>query len=141
MALASVWSVEKQVPCALWSFVPPTIQTQAVATCTCWEPIFSSFMHAHAQAMNEYCGGEISTEVIVDQNLWTEIVDLRRKWKHVSCERGSMVELLTFVCTDLVRGPYWHFFIYLFIYLFIFLFFFLNLKLPIMSFSYFVIQF
>ena len=37
--------------------------------------------------MNEYRWGEMSTEVVVDQNLWT-------------------VELLTFVSTDLVRGPY-----------------------------------
>ena len=64
---------------------------------------FSSLMRAHAQAMNEYRGGEMSTDVVVDRNLWTEIVDGRRK---VSCERGSMVELLTFLCTDLVRGPY-----------------------------------
>ena len=43
-----------------------------------------------------------------------------------------MVELLTFVCTDLdlVRTD-----------LFYFLFLFFNLKLPIMPFSYFVIQF
>ena len=38
-------------------------------------------MRAHAQAMNEYRGDEMSTEVVVDQNLWTEIVDRRRKWK------------------------------------------------------------
>ena len=31
-------------------------------------------MRAHAQAMNEYGGGEMSTEVVVDGNLWTEIV-------------------------------------------------------------------
>ena len=31
------------------------------------------------QAMNEYGGGEMSMEVVVDQNLWTEIVDRRRK--------------------------------------------------------------
>ena len=36
-------------------------------------------MRVHAQAMNEYCGGEMSTEVVVDQNLWTEIVDRKRK--------------------------------------------------------------
>ena len=41
--------------------------------------IFSSFMRAHAQAMNEYRGVEMSTEVVVDGNLWTEIVDRRRK--------------------------------------------------------------
>ena len=41
--------------------------------------IFGSFMRAHAQAMNEYRGGEMSTEVVVDRNLWTEIVDRRRK--------------------------------------------------------------
>ena len=35
---------------------------------------------AHAQAMNEYRDGEMSTEV-VDRNLWTEIVDRRRKSK------------------------------------------------------------
>ena len=40
---------------------------------------FSSFMLTHAQAMNEYRGGEMSTEVVVDRNLWTEIVD--RSWK------------------------------------------------------------
>ena len=56
-------------------------------------------MRAHAQAMNEYHEGEMSTEVVVDENLRTEIEDRR-------LERGSMVELLTFVCTDLVRGPY-----------------------------------
>ena len=38
-----------------------------------------SFMRTHAQAMNEYRGGEMSMEVVVDQNLWTEIVDHRRK--------------------------------------------------------------
>ena len=27
---------------------------------------FSSFMCTHAQAMNEYCWGEMSTEVVVD---------------------------------------------------------------------------
>ena len=41
--------------------------------------VFNSFMHAHAQAMNEYRGDEMSTEVVVDRNLWTEIVDRRRK--------------------------------------------------------------
>ena len=41
--------------------------------------IFSSFMRAHAQVMNEYCGDEMSTEVVVERNLWTEIVDRRRK--------------------------------------------------------------
>ena len=41
--------------------------------------IFSSFMRTHAKAINEYCGGEMSTEAVVDRNLWTEIVDLRRK--------------------------------------------------------------
>ena len=41
--------------------------------------LFCSFMHMHAQAMNEYCGGEMSTEVVVDQNLWMEIVGHR--WK------------------------------------------------------------
>ena len=34
---------------------------------------------SHAQAMNEYRGGEMSTEVVVDRNLWTEIVNRRRK--------------------------------------------------------------
>ena len=38
-------------------------------------------MRTHAQAMNEYRGGETSTEVFVERNLWTEIVDRRRKWK------------------------------------------------------------
>ena len=46
-------------------------------------------------------------------------------------------KLLTFVCTDLVRGPYWPFFILVFF----FFSFFSNLKLPIMPFSYFVMQF
>ena len=41
--------------------------------------VFSSFVRAHAQAMSEYRGGKISTEVVVDRNLWTEIVDRRRK--------------------------------------------------------------
>ena len=36
-------------------------------------------MRAHAQAMNKYRGGEITTEVFEDRNLWTEIVDRRRK--------------------------------------------------------------
>ena len=49
---------------------------------------------------------------------------------------GSMVELLNFVCMDLVQGR-----IDLFYFLFLFLFSFFNLKLPIMPFSYFVIQF
>ena len=44
--------------------------------------VFSSFMRAHAKAMNEYRGGEMSTKVVVDRNLWTKIVDGRRgKWK------------------------------------------------------------
>ena len=38
-------------------------------------------MRAQAQAMNEYRGGEMLTEVVVDRNLWTEIVDRRQKWK------------------------------------------------------------
>ena len=42
--------------------------------------LFSSFKRTHAQAMNEYCGAEMSTEVVVDQNLWTDIVDHIR-WK------------------------------------------------------------
>ena len=41
--------------------------------------IFSSFTRAHAQAMNEYRGGEMSTEEVEERNLWTEIVDDRRK--------------------------------------------------------------
>ena len=47
--------------------------------------VFSSFMRAHALAMNEYREGPMSTEVVVrrqksvDGNLWTEIVDRRRK--------------------------------------------------------------
>ena len=41
--------------------------------------IFSSFMRAHSPAINEYRGGETSTEVVVDRNLWMEIVDRRRK--------------------------------------------------------------
>ena len=45
---------------------------------------------------------------------------------------------LTFVCTGLVRGPYWTFFILAF---FFFSFLFFNLKLPITPFFYFVIQF
>ena len=36
-------------------------------------------MSAHAQAMIEYRGGEMSTEKIVLRNLWTEVVDRRRK--------------------------------------------------------------
>ena len=42
-------------------------------------PLFTSFMRARAQAMNEYRGGEMLTEVVVDRNLWMEIVD--RRWK------------------------------------------------------------
>ena len=30
--------------------------------------VFGSFMRAHTQAMNEYCGGEMLTEVTVDGN-------------------------------------------------------------------------
>ena len=41
--------------------------------------LFSSFMRTHAHAMNDYRWGEMSTEVVVDQNLWTEIVDRKRK--------------------------------------------------------------
>ena len=89
--------------------------------------IFSSFMRAHTQAVNEYRGGEMSTEV-VDGNLWTEIVDCRRKWK---CP-ASVAPW----CTDLVRCPYWPFLI-----LFFFSFIFFNLKLPITLFFYFVVQF
>ena len=61
---------------------------------------------AHAQAMNEYRGGEISTEVVVDQNLWTKLLtvdgseSVLRAWLH------AYGRLLTFLCTDLVRGPY-----------------------------------
>ena len=36
-------------------------------------------MRANAEAMKEYRVREMSTEVIVDRNLWTEIVDRRRK--------------------------------------------------------------
>ena len=44
------------------------------------DSIFSTFMRVHTQAMNEYQGGEMSTEVVVDRNVWTtEIVDHRRK--------------------------------------------------------------
>ena len=39
------------------------------------ESFFCSFMDVHAQAMTEYRGCEMSTEVVVDGNLWTEIVD------------------------------------------------------------------
>ena len=39
-------------------------------------------MRAHVQAMNEYRGSEIWTEVVVDRNLWTEIIDRRRKFKY-----------------------------------------------------------
>ena len=45
----------------------------------CINATFSSFMRAHAQAMNEYRGGEMSTEMVVEQNLWTKNVDPRRK--------------------------------------------------------------
>ena len=48
------------------------------------ELIFSPFKHAHAPAMNEYRGDEMSTEVVVDRNLWTEV--------KVSFERGYMVD-------------------------------------------------
>ena len=41
--------------------------------------VFSSFVRAHAKAMNECRGGEMSTEVVVDRNLWTEVLDRRRK--------------------------------------------------------------
>ena len=43
-------------------------------------------MRAHAQAMNEYRGGEMSTEVVLDQNcgrkLWTvnESKNVLRAW-------------------------------------------------------------
>ena len=62
-------------------------------------------MRAHAQAMNAYRGGEMSTEVAVDRNFVDGNCGPKTEVK-VSCEHGSMVELLTFVCTDLVRGPY-----------------------------------
>ena len=35
----------------------------------------SSFMCTNAKAMNEGHGGEMSTEVVVDRNLWMEVVD------------------------------------------------------------------
>ena len=54
----------------------------------------------------------------------------------LSYERGSMLVLLTFVCMDLFEAHTDLFFILVF-----FSFLFLNLKLPIMPFSYFVIQF
>ena len=34
---------------------------------------------AHGQAVNKYRGGEMSMEVVVERNLWTENVDHRRK--------------------------------------------------------------
>ena len=46
-------------------------------------------------------GGEMSTEMVVDRTLSTEIVELK-----VFCERGSVLGRWTLVCTDLVRGPY-----------------------------------
>ena len=68
--------------------------------------LFSSFMRAHAQTWNEYRGGEMLTEVVIDEicgrKLWT----------------ADEVK---------VSLPFFLFF--------------LNLKLPIMLFSYFVIQF
>ena len=86
--------------------------------------IFSSFMLAHAQAMKEYIyhGGEISTEVVVDWNLWQKLWIIDGS-ELVSSECGSMVKLLTFVCTDPVSGPYWPLFFNL---SFSFLFFKLN---------------
>ena len=41
--------------------------------------LFSLFMRAYTQAMNEYRGGEMAIEVVVDRNLWTETMD--RSWK------------------------------------------------------------
>ena len=43
--------------------------------------VFSLFMRMHAQAMNEYRGGEMLMKVVIEWNLWTEVVDCRRKWK------------------------------------------------------------
>ena len=80
--------------------------------------------------MNDYRGGEMSTEVVVEQNLWTadrsEIV--LQAWFH-----GKTV---TFVCTNPSSRPVLTFF-----FLLVFFSFSVNLKLPIMPFSYFVIQF
>ena len=63
-----------------------------------------SCMRALAQAMNEYRGGEMSTEVLVNRNCERKLWPVNGSEN--TCERGSMVELLTFVCTDLVRGQY-----------------------------------
>ena len=91
------------------------------------------FSSSIASATNEYRGGEMPKEVNVDRNLWKEIVivdgseSALREWLHgktfdFRVHRHSSRPVLTF-----------------FILVFFSLFF--NLKLPIMSFSYFVIQF
>ena len=86
------------------------------------------------QAMNEYCGGEMSTKVVLDQNcgrnLWT--VDgsetVLRAWLH-----GRTFDFR-------LNGPSSRPVLTFFILVFFFISFF-NLKLPIMPFSYFVIQY
>ena len=45
-------------------------------------PSYSCLVSSFMQAMNEYRGGKMSTEVVVDRNLKTEIVDRRRKCKY-----------------------------------------------------------
>ena len=78
--------------------------------------------------MNEYLGGEMSTEVVVDRNLWTEmwIVDgsesVLRAWLH-----GKAFDLV-------VHGPSTRP-VLTFLILVFFSSLFFNLKLPIMPFS------
>ena len=70
----------------------------------------------------------MSTEVVVDQNLWTEIVDRRRKCP-VSVAHSRTFDFR--VREPSSRPVYWPLFYFIF----------LKIKLPIMPFSYFVIQF
>ena len=83
-------------------------------------------MRAHAQAMDEYRGGEMSTEVVVERNLWTEIwtVDgsesVLRTWVHI--------KTFDFRVHGRSSRPVLTFFIFFFFSLFF------NLKLPIMPF-------
>ena len=97
---------------------------------------FSSFMRAHAQAMNEYRGGEMSTEVVVDR------ICRRKLWTVDGSKSVLRAWLYCRTFNFRVHGPSSRpvptFF---FNFSFLFFSFFFNLKLPIMPFSYFVIQF
>ena len=90
----------------------------------------NSATHSCARMRKQWIGSEMLTEVVVDENLWT--VDgsesVLRAWLH---DRTFDFRAHG---PSIVRSLYWPFFILVF-------FFFFNLKLPIMPFSYFVMQF